>query len=137
MGFPGGCSVVKNLPANAGDTGSILGLRRSPGEGNGTPTLVFFPGRSHGQRSLADYSPWGSKKVGYGLATKQQQSCQILASAVLSCRLPKSRPEPKRADRRQVLREIKYPTSSYPGPVSLHKGASAAVGHIRPHVACF
>ena len=36
MGFPGG-SVVKNLPANAGDVGSILGLERSPGEGNGNP----------------------------------------------------------------------------------------------------
>ena len=34
MGFPGG-SVVKNLPANAGDLGSIPGLGRSPGEGNG------------------------------------------------------------------------------------------------------
>jgi len=34
LGFPGG-SVVKNLPANAGDTGSIPGLGRSPGEGNG------------------------------------------------------------------------------------------------------
>ena len=36
-GFPGG-SVVKNLPANAGDTrdmGLILGLGRSPGGGNG------------------------------------------------------------------------------------------------------
>ena len=34
--FPGG-SVVNNLPANAedtGDTGSISGLGRSPGEGN-------------------------------------------------------------------------------------------------------
>ena len=28
-------SVVKNLPANAGDMGSIPGSRRSPGEGNG------------------------------------------------------------------------------------------------------
>ena len=36
MGFPDG-SVVKNLPANAGDTGSIPGLERSPGEGNGNP----------------------------------------------------------------------------------------------------
>ena len=36
MGFPGG-SVEKNLPANAGDMGSILGLGRSPGEGNGNP----------------------------------------------------------------------------------------------------
>ena len=30
-------SVVKNLPANAGDTGSIPGSGRSPGEGNGKP----------------------------------------------------------------------------------------------------
>ena len=36
MGFPGG-SVVKNLPANAGDPGSMPGLGRSPGEGNGNP----------------------------------------------------------------------------------------------------
>ena len=34
MDFPGG-SVVKNLPANAGDLGSVSGLRRSPGGGNG------------------------------------------------------------------------------------------------------
>ena len=34
MGFSGG-SVVKKLPANAGDIGSIPGLERSPGEGNG------------------------------------------------------------------------------------------------------
>ena len=33
-GFPGGL-VVKNLPASAGDTGSIPGSGRSPGEGNG------------------------------------------------------------------------------------------------------
>ena len=32
-GFPGGI-VVKTLPANAGDAGSISGLGRSPGEGN-------------------------------------------------------------------------------------------------------
>ena len=29
--------VVKNLPANAGDAGSISGLGRSPGVGNGNP----------------------------------------------------------------------------------------------------
>ena len=33
MGFPGG-SAVKNLPANAGDTGLILGPGISPGTGN-------------------------------------------------------------------------------------------------------
>ena len=36
MGFPGG-SVVKNPPANAGDTGLVPELGRSPGEGNGNP----------------------------------------------------------------------------------------------------
>ena len=36
MGISGG-SAVKKPPANAGDTGSIPGLGRSPGEGNGNP----------------------------------------------------------------------------------------------------
>ena len=36
MGFPGG-SVVKNLPANARDVGSIPRLGRSPGRGNSNP----------------------------------------------------------------------------------------------------
>ena len=36
MGFPDG-TIVKSLPANAGDAGLILGLRRSPGEANSTP----------------------------------------------------------------------------------------------------
>ena len=34
--FPGG-SVIKNLPTNVGDMGSIPGLGRSPGERNGNP----------------------------------------------------------------------------------------------------
>ena len=29
--------VVKNLPANVGDAGSVPGLGRCPGEGNGNP----------------------------------------------------------------------------------------------------
>ena len=41
MGFPGG-SVVKNLLANAGDAGSIPGLGRSPGEGNGNPLQYSY-----------------------------------------------------------------------------------------------
>ena len=35
-GFAGD-SVVKNLPASAGNMGLIPGLGRSPGEGNGNP----------------------------------------------------------------------------------------------------
>ena len=45
MGFPG-ASVVKNPPANAGDVGSIPGLGRSPGEGNGNPLQYSCLGSS-------------------------------------------------------------------------------------------
>ena len=53
-------SVGKESACSAGDPGSIPGLGRSNGEGNGTH-LVLLPGESHGQRSLAGYSPWGLK----------------------------------------------------------------------------
>ena len=56
-GFPDG-SVSKESACTAGDLGSIPGLGRFPGEGNGKLTPVFLPGVSHGQRSLEGYSPW-------------------------------------------------------------------------------
>ena len=62
--------MVKNPPANAGDMGSTPELGRFPGKGNGQSTPVFLLGRSHGQRSLASYSPNGRKRVGHDLATK-------------------------------------------------------------------
>ena len=40
VGLPGD-SVVKNLPASAGDVGSIPGLGRSPGEGNGNHSRIL------------------------------------------------------------------------------------------------
>ena len=55
--------VIKNLSASTGDirdAGLIPGLGRSPGRGHGNP--VFLPRESHGQRSLAGYSPWGHKE---------------------------------------------------------------------------
>ena len=72
LGFPGG-SVIKNLPANARDVGLIPWLVRYPGEENGNLLQYScLPGKSHGQRSLEGYSPWGHKRIGHGLATKQQ-----------------------------------------------------------------
>ena len=41
MGFPSG-SMVKNLPANAVDAGSIPGLGRFPGEGNSNPLQYSY-----------------------------------------------------------------------------------------------
>ena len=52
--------MVKNPPANAGDSGSIPGLGRSPGGGNGNILLV---GKFHGRRILVDYSPRGHKEL--------------------------------------------------------------------------
>ena len=46
-GLPGG-SDSKESACNVGDLGLIPGLGRSPWEGNGQPTSVFWPGESHG-----------------------------------------------------------------------------------------
>ena len=57
--------MVKKHPANAGDSGDvglIPGSGASHGEGNGHLLQYFLPGKSHGQRSLMGYSPWGCKE---------------------------------------------------------------------------
>ena len=51
--------AVNHLSSNAGDvrdTGSVPRFGRSPGGGRGDP-LLFLPGESRGQRSLAGSSP--------------------------------------------------------------------------------
>ena len=62
LGFPDD-SVVKNLPVmqDLQETDLMPGLGRSLGGGNGNP--VFLPGKSHGQRRLMGYSPWGHKQL--------------------------------------------------------------------------
>ena len=40
--------MIKNLPANAGDVGSIPGLGRSPGEGQLTPVILPGNGMDRG-----------------------------------------------------------------------------------------
>ena len=61
MGFPGG-SDGKESACNAGDLGSIPGLGRSPGGGNGKPLQYSCLENPHGQRNLVGYSPWGHKE---------------------------------------------------------------------------
>ena len=60
MHFPGG-SDSKEPAYNAGDLGLITGLGRSPGGGQGNPLLYSCLENLH-DRSLAGYSPWGSKE---------------------------------------------------------------------------
>ena len=58
--------VVKNPPTKAGDIGdvaSIPGLGISSVEGNGNSLQNSCLEKSHGQRSLVGYSPWGCKEL--------------------------------------------------------------------------
>ena len=48
------------------------------------PTPVFLPGKSHGQRSLAGYSPQGHS-VGYDLVTKSTNNNHALSVYALVC----------------------------------------------------
>ena len=64
--------VVKNLPANAGDTGSIPGLGRSSGEGNGNP-LQYSCLRNPMDRGVWWAIVHGVARAGHGLETKRQQ----------------------------------------------------------------
>ena len=51
--------MVKNLPANTGDVGSIP-RSKDPWRRKRQPTPVFLPEKSHGQEP--GYSPWGRKE---------------------------------------------------------------------------
>ena len=60
LGFPGG-SVVKNLlPMQETQVGSWV--ENIPWRRKWQPAPAFLPGKSHGQRSLASYSPRGHKE---------------------------------------------------------------------------
>ena len=62
LGFPGG-SDGKQSANNEGVLGSIPGLGRSLGEGDGNPLQYFCLENPHGEKSLVGYSPWGCKET--------------------------------------------------------------------------
>ena len=64
--------VVKNWPADAGDTRDTLVQslgREDPLEENGNPLQYSCLENTHGQRSLAGYSPQGHKELDTTAAT--------------------------------------------------------------------
>ena len=79
MGVPGG-AAVKNLPASAGDAGSIPGLGRSPGEGNSNPLQYSCLGKP------MDRGVWWATVNGWVLVT---QSCPTLCN-LMDCSMPGS-----------------------------------------------
>ena len=44
---------------------------------------MFLPEKSRGQRSLAGFSPWGHKRIGHNLVTKQQQILSSLQNYLM------------------------------------------------------
>ena len=70
--------MVRNLPANTGDTRDTVG--KIPWRSKRQPTSVFLPEKSHGQGSLAGYSVWGRKRVRHDLATKRQHEYHMAFS---------------------------------------------------------
>ena len=68
--FPGPSAAVKNPPAMQKTQDRSLGQEDSQRR-KWQPTPVFLSEKSHGQRSLAGYSPWGRKRVKHDLVTKQ------------------------------------------------------------------
>ena len=83
--------MVKNLPANARDTRfldwEIPWRRAAPPVflAVGIPTLVFLPGKSHGQRSLAGYSPWAHKESDTTKFLRTQAAAATAAKSLQSC----------------------------------------------------
>ena len=63
-----------------------LWVRKIPWRRKWQPTPVFLPGKFHGQKSLAGYSPWGIKRIWHNLATaaaaKSLQSCPTLCGPI-------------------------------------------------------
>ena len=66
---------VKNPPAVQETQDMVFDpwVRKMPWRRKWQPTPVFLPGKSHGQRSLEVYVPWGHKRVGHDLVPRQQQ----------------------------------------------------------------
>ena len=61
-GCPDG-TVVKNPPAKKVVSSIPAWVRKIPGRRRWQSTPIFLPGKFHGQRSLAAYSPWGHKEL--------------------------------------------------------------------------
>ena len=69
--------MVKNVPANAGDAGSVPGLERSPGVGNGNPLQYLCLESPRGRGAW-----WAAV---YGVAQSQTRLKQLSSSSMYGC----------------------------------------------------
>ena len=63
--------MVENLPAKCRRHRFDPWVEKIPWRRKWQPTPVFLPGKSHGQKSLAGYSPRVTKELRHNSATKQ------------------------------------------------------------------
>ena len=75
--------MVKNPPAMQ-ETGFDPWVGKIPWRRAWQPTSVFLPGESHGQRSLAGYSPWGRTES----YTTERPALSLFILPLLPSRLP-------------------------------------------------
>ena len=75
--------MVKNLPANTGDTGSIPGSGRSPGEGNGNSLQYSCLGNPMDREVWWATVHGGHKRVKHDLVTKQQQFHSLVSGRII------------------------------------------------------
>ena len=93
-GFPGG-SGVKNSPCQCRRhkrRGFDPWVKKIPYRRTWQPTPVFLPGKFHGQRSLAGYSPWVGKESdtteGLSMHTQELNGCTPYGPAIVLLVIP-------------------------------------------------
>ena len=79
LGFPRWLSG-KESACQWGRWGFSPWIGKIPWRGKWQPTPLFLPGKSHGQRSLAGYSPWGGKELD---TTEATEHAKLLNNSLL------------------------------------------------------
>ena len=82
--------MVKNPPSMQETLETWVG--KIPWRRKWEPTAVFLPRKSRGQRSLAGYSPWGSKESdtaeGLSMHTQELNRCTPYGPAIALLAIP-------------------------------------------------
>ena len=78
-------AISPGIFSTQGSNLGLLSCRKIPCRREWLPTPVFLLGESHGQRSLAGYSPWGHKEL--DMTEWQTHSFEIICSQRFSFEL--------------------------------------------------
>ena len=109
QGFPGG-AVVKNLPANAGDTGSSFGLGRSHMQRSNSaraPQILSLRSRAHGPQVLSLRATTTEACVPRACAPQQEKPpCTAMKSSPRSPQLEKARAQQQRPNAAKIKYKI-------------------------------